>query len=393
MTISTSSAVTFSVISGFPTPSAGTFADISANLASSVDPCPGGGCVYSGTQRQPAVFAVWTSGIFAPECGSLGSVIHWGGGHKAYSGNEVYRFDLATRLWSRLGNPSLYSDSPGNISSTGAFPDGKPAPPHSYQTLGILPSSAGGGTQGSLIQATLPAVDSNGNGRAGAWWKFNLATATWSQFIDSSSIPSGTLTSKLMVQEPNGNMWWLGGGWVDNIRRVTTAGTITSYGIWSNIDDSAGNCGGVVPSTRTMVTWGSSNGATRLRVFNLTSIESGQTAEGSAWKHVTPSGSGPASGTGMQWCPTLNRFAAKLSTSSAAIYWLTPSNPSDPWGSTWAWSTETLTAVGGATPQIVHDGSSYNGSYNRFVWCPSVNCFIWAAGNTKPVQAFRPAGT
>jgi hypothetical protein len=384
--------VTFTV-SAFPTPAAGYFADVSQNEASDVDPCPAGNCVYSQTQRQPAVFTVWTSGIFAPECGSLGSVIHWGGGHRAYAGNEVYRFDLATQLWSRLGSPSLYSDDPGNIDSDGAFPDGKPIAPHTYQTLGILPSANGGGTYGSLIQAGLPAADSAGNGRYGAWWKFNLSTATWSKFIDSSGFSAGTLGAKLMVQEPNGNCWWFGGGYVGQLVRVTLAGGISSYGITSNISGSSGACGGVTPTTRILALWGQQDDiGPRLRLFNLAAIEGGAT-DSTAVKYVSTSGTEPSAGNGMQWCPTLGRFAAKLPTSSAEIYWLTPSNVSDPWNSTWTWSTETLTAAGGASPQTIYDGSGYNGSYNRFVWCSSVNCFIWATGNTKPVQGFRPAGT
>jgi hypothetical protein len=94
----------------------------------------------------------------------------------------------------------------------------------------------------------------------------------------------------------------------------------------------------------------------------------------------------------MQWCPLLNRFAAKQP-SGNTIHWLTPSNPADPWNSSWAWSTETLAAAGGASSYTITDGSSQTDSFNRFVWVPEISSFIWATGQDNRVQAFRPLGT
>src|SRR6185437_2111437 len=51
--------------------------------------------------------------VYIPELGPLGSLVGKGGGHTDYAGNEVYAFDLATRLVSRLTdpNPTLYLDT------------------------------------------------------------------------------------------------------------------------------------------------------------------------------------------------------------------------------------------------------------------------------------------
>ena len=366
-------------------PSPGTFANISLNTPSAVDPCPAGSCVYSGTQGQNAVFTVWTSGIYAPELGSYGSYVAWGGGHKAYAGNEVYRFDVSSRVWSRLGTPSPYNDS--NVDSSGAFPDGKPAPPHNFQTLGIRSSSHGGGASGSLIQATNPGANANGDSMSDAWWQFNLAASTWSKFIDSSSIEPGSLAQKVMVQEPDSHYWWFGNGYIPQIARVTQTGVVTKYNITLNSTNATS--GGVLPGSRIAVLNGpfDYDAAMRLLLVDLKAVEGGADT-GTATKFATFTGTPPGGNSGLQWCPILGRFAAMATTTPTKIYWLTP--PADPWRGTWVWSTETLTPASGTVAQTIPDGI---GSYNRFAWCPPIRSFFWATGRNNPMQAYRPMGT
>lgn len=363
-------------------PAPGTFADVSLNTPSDVNPCPNGGCAYSGTEGQPGVFVDWTSGAFAPELGPSGSYVCWGGGHKAYAGNEVYRWDVATRLWIRMGDPSRYNDLPGNIAADGSFPDGKPAAPHNYHTLGIRSSAFGGGPNGSLIQATLPACDANGNGRYAAWWQFNFATATWSKFIDSSGIPAGSLSFKTMVQEPGGPFWWFGGGYVNSIVRVTQSGAISKY----NATINTGNyfSGGVV-GPRILALNGEFGRGIELRILNLAAVEAGG-SDSTVWRIPNVTGTPAGGAHGLRWCPDLGRFAAMDGATPTKIYWLTP--PPDPWNGTWTWSTETMFAAEGAIPR-----SLVNGSHGRFVWCPEIRCFLWASAANAPMQAYRPRGT
>lgn len=363
-------------------PAPGTFADVSLNRPSDVNPCPGGGCAYSGTEGQSGVFEDWTSGVFAPELGALGSYVCWGGGHKGYAGNEVYRWDVESRLWMRMGNPSSFSDAPGNIAADGSFPDGKPAAPHTYHTLGIRDSVYGGGPNGSLIQATLPACDANGNGRSGAWWQFNFATATWSKFVDSSGVSAGTLGFKTMIQEPNGHCWWFGGGYLSNIARITQSGAISKY----NVSVNSGNyfSGGIV-SPRIAVLNGEFGRGTELRLINLAAVEAGG-SDANVWKSPNVTGTPAGGAHGLRWCPELGRFAAMDGASPTKIYWLVP--PPDPWTGTWTWLAETMAASGGAVPRTL-----VNGSHGRFVWCPTIRCFLWATAARLPMQAYRPRGT
>lgn len=362
-------------------PSPGTFANVSTNRPQDVNPCPASNCAYSGTSGLNSAFECWTSGAFAPELGSLGSYVCWGGGHRGGSGNNVFRYDLATRLWSSMGTPSPYSDA--SVDSNGALPDGKPAAPHTYHTLGIRSVAGGGGANGSLISATLPACDINGNGRFARWWQFNFATATWSHFIDSSGIPAGALTQKCMVQEPTGNMWWFGGGDV-NIRRVTQAGAITGYGV--NINSDAYIVGGVIPGTRILALHGIL-GSTQTRLYNLPNIEAGQTG-GTASKTISPSGTaGPGAGS-LEWVPEVGGFANIVYNSPNTIRWLKPSNVNDPWNSSWAWTSESFSGAGGASAN-----STINEAHGRLKWVPAVKCLLWAANASNYMQAYRPAGT
>jgi hypothetical protein len=365
-------------------PAPGTFADVSLNLASAFNPCPGNDCIYSNNSGLVGPFDTWTSGTFAPELGANGSYLCWGGGHNAYSGNEVYRYDIATRLWSRMGNPSLYSATAGNLASDGSFPDGTPAPPHSYQTLGIRSSANGGGIHGSLVQATQSFCNTGGGSYNGAWWQFNLATSTWSKFIDSSTISAGTLGQRLMVQEPGSHFWWFGGGYVTQIARVTQAGVVTKY----NIEVNSGNyrVGAVIPNTRIAVVHGQFS-TLQTWLYDLAAIEAGgHTA--SATKAIATTGqAGPQDGS-LTWCPDLNGFANVEWGSPTTVRWLKPSNPANPWNSTWAWTSESFTAASGSSVRTIS-----NGAHGRFHWCPPVKCFLWATRAGNPMQLYRPAGT
>lgn len=282
-----------------------------------------------------------------------------------------------------MGTPSAYSPQQ-SVTSTGALPDGKPGAPHTYHTLGIRSSANGGGANGSLISATLPGVDWDGNGRFAAWWQFNFSTATWSQFVDSSGLGAGTISNKTMVQEPGSHFWWFGGGYVSNIARVTQGGSITTY----NVDINTGGefCGGVIPGTRILVLHGNF-GATQTWLFNLANIEAGQTGS-NASKQISPSGTAGDGGSSLAWNPDVNGFASISLSSPATVRWLKPANPANPWNTTWAWTTETFSAAGGASTRTVPTGG-----HGRFVYASTIKSHLWISLATNSAQAYRPAGT
>jgi hypothetical protein len=91
-----------------------------------------------GSSGPASVIHAWSGGAYASDLGSSGSLICYGGGHTDYEGNEVYRFDLATRTWSRLSNAYQGVSWPR---SSGIWPDGTPGVVHTYKQGGYHPGT------------------------------------------------------------------------------------------------------------------------------------------------------------------------------------------------------------------------------------------------------------
>lgn len=361
-------------------PDPGRFANVSLNVPRDVH--PPSGSPFWGNEGPSGVWQDWTSGAFVSDFGAMGSYLCWGGGHGGYYGNEVYCWDVDTRLWSRLGIPSPYGGD--SLRADGSFPDGNPGPPHTYGALATLSAAHGGGPSGSLIQATLPACLPTGNGANAYWWRFDLKSQQWSHFISSSGIERGTTTHAALVQEPNGNFWWRGSGYVTRITRVTPSGQITPYNV--SLNSSYTDCGDVVPGQRIAVLVGGVSGSD-LWLLNLSAIESGATGRAAA-KQIATSGAPARYSWGMRWVPDRRAFGTLDPGNPTQLYWLTPSDPADAWNSNWTWSIETLAGAGGATATPCR-----NGSWGRFVWVPAIKCFLWSPTGAAPMQAYRPTGT
>ena len=100
--------VTIKDVASADLPAVGSVVAYSLNTPADVDPCPTRRCGYSLVLGQRGAFSAWSGGAFAPDLGRSGSIVHTGGGHGDYGGNEVYRFDFQTRLWARLTEPHAY---------------------------------------------------------------------------------------------------------------------------------------------------------------------------------------------------------------------------------------------------------------------------------------------
>ena len=67
-------------------------------------------------------------------------LIFWGGGHANYAGNEVYRFDVRTRLWQRASLPSAVHNPLGDKQFFAIDgPDSAPTAAHTYDNQEFLP--------------------------------------------------------------------------------------------------------------------------------------------------------------------------------------------------------------------------------------------------------------
>ncbi|MEM9191844.1 MAG: DUF2625 family protein, partial [Myxococcota bacterium] len=119
---------------------AGQWMVISNNTLRDVMACPDGGCPYRGNTGIKSVMRAWCGGAFATQLGAFGSLIAFGGGHADYYGNEVYAFDIATGLWSRVSEP-YDGGTEACIEATGSYPDGTPCPPHTYDGVEYDPGT------------------------------------------------------------------------------------------------------------------------------------------------------------------------------------------------------------------------------------------------------------
>lgn len=151
----------------------GTWARVSLNTPADVDPQDDPKLnpnypfkpPWAGGSDQEGVIKNWNSGAFATKFGPKGSLLLYGGGHNGYYGNEVYAFDMESRLWTRLTNPYPSPewnnlDGSPNLQAypDGWYPDHTPSPPHTYDQAGYHP-----GTNSFVVLQT----QSNNTGNSG----------------------------------------------------------------------------------------------------------------------------------------------------------------------------------------------------------------------------------
>ena len=103
--------------------------EVPASHLLDVSPIP----IPPGTGGVHSVVDAWSGGAYDTKRDRL---IVWGGGHRDYSGNELYIFDVNTLTWIRLTEPSI---DVGGDETSGFYPDGLPRSRHTYDSLEYLP--------------------------------------------------------------------------------------------------------------------------------------------------------------------------------------------------------------------------------------------------------------
>lgn len=117
-----------------------------------------------------SVLAAWCGGALCPLFGDSGAMVHWGGGHQDYYGNEVYAFDLATLTWQRLDDPSAGGyDGPWD---EGLRADGRPASVHSMFRIGCR-------TMTGEFYTSVRETNNFGGGQTLRVSRYDLASRTW----------------------------------------------------------------------------------------------------------------------------------------------------------------------------------------------------------------------
>ncbi|MEZ4270393.1 MAG: hypothetical protein R3C68_02805 [Myxococcota bacterium] len=197
--------------------------------------CDGGstGCRWTGSTGPSSIMSAWCGGAFATAWGSSGGLIAYGGGHQDYFGNEVYIFDIETRLWQRLSDP--YDDGVTNptinaCSSTGSYPDGSPCATHTYDGVDYHPAS-------NSFVVFNSELDANGGSSSGYPFLFDLDSRSWRRGPKGSGSGIGPSSA----YDPTRGILWLRPWAASSFRSFDPeanggAGEWTQYGTTDYID-------------------------------------------------------------------------------------------------------------------------------------------------------------
>jgi hypothetical protein len=394
-------------------PTTSQFANASTALPSTVDPCPTNTCIYSANSGFSSIWTAWNGGAYAPNLGAYGSMLFFGGGHYAYYGNEVVRFDIETRSWLRMSEPALYgsatpgwSDDEGVAPNTvvgpyGAYPNGTPYPFHTNMGCDFLPSDAGGGSQGSYVFIS---HDQTGVQCSNACriWRFDLALRTWSVSNPISNFNFGDGSQQrngICYDSKRKGIWsvrFSGGGGIAFYSFLTGVETIISLTSFNpNITSMQGGILEyhqgrdflLVPhSTGTSVIDLSSY---TLGVGSAPIFEIGDQMTGTACPTMVP----PAYDRPAYCSYDGNFYLLDWSSKTVAkLYKLTV--PADLQNGAWAWSNETLTAKNSEALAVMPvSGGRTSGAalYGRFRYVPTLKAFLWSDGEDLHAQLGRPS--
>ena len=366
-------------------PEPGTFADISLNTMYDVRPEGWPNSDIAGP------FLNWSGGVFNPDFSALGALVIHGSGHLA-SGSPVWAgnwcFDLDNLAW-------VGRNVPGPLNAYGESTDpaslGHTYAPHTYDGLVMQPAALGGGPKGSLIRASM----------AGAPFgvpvhRFDLSSAVDApgRVIDNlggDSYPAAALDAG------RGGFWYLDAKGTGPLKFV-------SFSDWSATQYSGVEFGEYgshnlvyIPAPWDCLLSLGDKGTMGAAVYSMRVCPIvGDVPQG--FSVATYSGTPvPDTRAGGCWSTLLERVVCMEGYDSTTVHQITPPDPGELLSGTWAWSTESLTGVGGATVGHAintNNGLPFanNGTWSRFVEAPAARCFLWCQGINKPVQAWRLTG-
>ena len=163
-------------------------------LAESVDPCDARNCNYSGTNGFEHIMAAWCSAIYDTKRDRL---IHWGGGHNGYGGNEQVAFNLLTSTWERIAGPATTTTQNALYN-----PDGTPAARHTYGAIQYDP------IRDQLISGHAGSTFGETGGSGPNCDVFNYVTGVWTRKASHPNF-SGYATNygQFTTIDNNGDLW------------------------------------------------------------------------------------------------------------------------------------------------------------------------------------------
>lgn len=348
-----------------------------ADTLSAVNPCPGGGCPYSGVEGQPGVIDDWCGAVASPH--SL--IIAAQGGHLGYAGNEVYEFvfNVASPRWYRRVDPSTSVQQ-----EVAYYSDGKPTSRHGYAHECYI----GSGTNGNRwFSHHASAVYGNGGTHLGKPASWQIDTASYDAqgtFNDYTGVTAydnfcayDSATHKVWVQEGPGGQ----ADWTLHSLDVAT-GVWSTHGNSGPLQDGANMAAFVDPVRRVLV----GQAGTSLYIRDLAfpnDVGRAYTVSGLSGNAIAYE---PVSGKWVQWdggktlrviTPPSNYRTGDGSTSNGL-------NASASYS-----VSATISPSGGATPTVANS----NGTYGRFAYIAQPHGFCVVNATNQSMYFFKiPAG-
>jgi hypothetical protein len=403
-------------------PAVGTIANISLNRMADVNPCPSNACSYSGVSKQSSVFND-TGVVYAPKMGSLGSIIVTGGGHNDYYGSEVYRYDFATQLWTRITEPHNVMQATSGA-SLGLHADrilgeqwadttwtttlqNQPSAGHLYGYQVIIPV----GAKDSLVTLARPALTPAGNPHGRIAHILDLAaqvaggpaTSLWQRVtsnLNLSTVPAyggavyDALRNRIWGTQSTGSsgaMYFLDlvtGAWTmtsitmgafyGTLMRSETQDRMIYMRNYSPVSGTDFNTGNMIVIINPNLTGA---GAVS-RISNIASRVTGTPPPYDATNSPL--------GGGAEWCEDLPGGPGIVYYAGGGgndVYICQPTGDFNT--GVWNWTSQTLTPVTPADNPAVQLSPANCTHLHRFVYIPVLRCFVWVAGNGAQVNAWR----
>lgn len=347
-------------------------------------------------------FANWTSGCYAKDDGALGSLVFCSGGDGDYWGNEVYKFSLDTRTWSRecarssgLSGERIDANFDykwGEHRSPGGTPPPQPGVPHDYDQVEYLPPHLGGGPRGSFMFCTRTVVY-----RVAAFGHphvFDLGARRWRRGSAAPGIVAfeGQNDAPSWCFDSSRNRYWgiMGGEDGKFISRLHYLDFDAKPGMAKSghVDIPRHLTPRHLPFSRHWPTadlmliggWNRAGTGFDLRACPLATPSAGFASLALTGDAI------PLGRYGFTYCDDLDCFFVRMAAGHRQRLWKIAPPASRPFDQPWVVTEITMrgeTVAAKGNPQ---------GMWKRFTYVPPLKCMIWVDDVHGAVYAYRPAG-
>jgi len=348
-------------------------------------------------------FSMWTSGCYAKDDGPFGSMVFCSGGDGDYWGNEVYKFSLDTRTWTRECSRSTglsgersdpnFDTAWGEHLSPGGNPPPQPGVPHTYDQVEYLPPHLGGGASGSFMFCTRTVVYRVRGFRHPH--VFDLHARRWRRGSETPGIVAyGAQTdAPSWCFDTKRNRYWgiRGGEGGHSINRLnyldfdpkTGLATSGHVNIPSHLTPRQLPFSRHWPTGDLMLIggWNRAGTAFDLRACSLAHASMG-------FSSLELSGSTiPLGRYGFAYCDDLDCFFVRMSSGHRQKIWKIVPPDSDALAR--PWDVEEITMRGVTVAAAGHG----QGMWKRLMYVPPLKCLTWVDDAQGAVYAYRPLGT